>query len=70
MPIAPLFVDQAGFGEVAGRLAELGLRYRGNLEQAYRADGSVLYLRALFSRPEGEVGSGSEAPSGGGGTRT
>jgi FkbM family methyltransferase len=46
-----LYAGQAEFFEVSRLLQERGLRYVGNLNQAYAADGHVMYLDAVFVRP-------------------
>lgn len=45
-----LYVGQPSFERIAGQVGALGLRYAGNLEQAYGPDGHVVFLDALFLR--------------------
>lgn len=45
-----LYEDQARFPELLMMLSNFGYRYVGNLNQAYAADGHVVYLDAIFIR--------------------
>ncbi len=47
-----LYCGQARFPGVVSSLHELGFEYAGNLEQNYAEDGHVVFLDAVFVRPQ------------------
>lgn len=47
-----LYEGQAGFRDLVDALYELGFTYSGNLDQTYGDDGHVIYLDAVFTRPD------------------
>jgi FkbM family methyltransferase len=48
--LAPLYDGQATFLQLTQILYEAGLRYAGNLDQAYEQNGRVVFLDAVFVR--------------------
>lgn len=50
--IDELYVGQARFLDLLSSLGQLGFIYAGNLEQSYAGDGHVVFIDAVFLRPD------------------
>ena len=50
--LEPLYEEQADFLDLAQLMYDAGFRYAGNFDQAYGDDGRVVFMDAVFMRPQ------------------
>ena len=48
----PLYEGQPSFMDLCRQMEKLGFQYAGNILQIYDNDGSIVYIDALFKKPE------------------